>query len=149
MGWKSQKSLLRNASNFCETFQTYLSALALTGLERIAKLLPNQLEHFLELQNTSKKLDEILDSNTLLLYPSHGCVAPRHKKSLYVPIRWSYTAILNVMELPVTQIPLGLDQNGLPLGVQLVGGYKNDSLTISAAINIEQQYRSWQPPTLP
>lgn len=125
-------------------------ALALTGLERIAKLLPNQLEHFLELQNIlRKKLDEILDSNTLLLYPSHGCVAPRHKKSLYVPIRWSYTAILNVMELPVTQIPLGLNQKGLPLGVQLVGGYGNDSLTIGAAINIEQQYRSWEPPTLP
>ena len=53
------------------------------------------------------------------------------------------------MELPVTQIPLGLNQKGLPLGVQLVGGYENDSLTISAAINIEQQYRSWQPPTLP
>ena len=75
---------------------------------------------------------------------AQGCSAgfPRHKKSLYVPIRWSYTAILNVMELPVTQIPLGLNQNGLPLGVQLVGGYGNDSLTIGAAINIEQQYRS-------
>ena len=78
-------------------------ALGLTGLERIAKLLPNQLEHFLELQKILRqKLDNILDQHTLILYPSHGCVAPRHKTSLFFPIRWSYTAILNVMELPVS-----------------------------------------------
>ena len=147
---KGNKSLLIEFIKlFVRRSKHTFPALGLTGLERIAKLLPNQLEHFLELQKIlRKKLDDILDQDTLLLYPSHGCVAPRHKKSLFVPIRWSYTAILNVMELPVTQIPLGLNQNGLPLGVQLVGGYGNDSLTIGAAISIEKQYRSWQPPIL-
>jgi fatty acid amide hydrolase 2 len=125
-------------------------ALGLSLVERIAKKLPNQLERFLAMQKELRqKLDDLLDENTILLYPSHGSVAPRHKKSLFVPVRWAYTAILNIMELPVTQIPLGLNEDGLPLGVQLVGGYGNDALTISAAIDIEQKRIGWIPPTLP
>ena len=125
-------------------------ALGLSLLERIAKKLPNQIEHVLELQNILRqKLDQILDDQSIILYPSHGTVAPRHKNSLWVPVRWSYTAIVNVMGLPVTQIPLGTNPDGLPLGLQLIGGKNRDSLTISVAIDIEKDWGGWIPPQFP
>ena len=44
------------------------------------------------------------------------------------------TAIFNVMELPATQVPLGLDNAGRPLGVQVVADEGQDHLTIAVAI---------------
>ena len=96
-----------------------------------------------------QKLDRLLTGQSIILYPSHGCVAPRHKNSLWIPIRWAYTAIINVLELPATQIPLGINQDGLPLGVQLIGGHGRDELTISVAMKIEKQWGGWIPPTFP
>lgn len=44
-----------------------------------------------------------------------------------------YTALFNVMELPVTQVPVGLTPDGLPTGVQIVGAHGCDHLTIRVA----------------
>ena len=48
----------------------------------------------------------------------------RHHMPCFTGFNFAYTAIWNIMGLPVTQVPLGLDKNGLPLGVQvdLLGG---------------------------
>src|SRR5690606_2998677 len=63
---------------------------------------------------------EALIGDGVMLYPSYPTVAPRHHEPLLTPWKWGYTAILNVLELPATQVPLGLDARGLPLGVQVV-----------------------------
>ena len=46
----------------------------------------------------------------------------------FMPFNYAYTGVWNVVGVPVTQVPLGLDKNGLPLGVQ-----------VKTAINIRQR----------
>jgi fatty acid amide hydrolase 2 len=65
---------------------------------------------------------------------------------LLAPFHWVYTGILNVLELPVTQVPLGLDVRGLPLGVQVAAAPGNDHLTIAVARALEERFGGWRPP---
>lgn len=95
---------------------------------------------------------EALGSDGVLLYPSYTVPAPRHG----VPLRWlmrmhhpwAYLAIVNVLELPATQVPAGLGAEGLPLGFQVVSGHGNDHVTIAVAMELERTLGGWTPPSL-
>jgi fatty acid amide hydrolase 2 len=91
------------------------------------------------------RLQDLLGEDGVILYPSGRKVAPRHG-----PIAtWNFRffGIFNALELPVTQVPLGLSREGLPLGVQVVGGRGRDHLTIAAALELERTLGGWVPPT--
>lgn len=54
--------------------------------------------------------------------------------------------IINILGLPVTQCPLGLGEEGLPLGVQVVGGKLQDHLTLAVALYLEKTFGGWRDP---
>ena len=81
-----------------------------------------------------------------MLYPTHPSPAPRHNHPMFRPADFSYCAIFNVLGVPVTQVPLGLSSNGLPLGVQVIGGLFSDLLTIRIAQEIQEAFGGWIPP---
>lgn len=119
-------------------------AIGLGILEQVTHMMDGQNKQNSQLAETLKKeLRELLKPNTIILYPSYTSVAPRHHVPLLVPICWQYTAIWNVMELPVTQVPLGLNSKGLPLGIQIVAASAQDHLTIGVAKFIESQFGGW------
>ncbi len=91
-------------------------------------------------------LDTLLGDGSLLLLPVHPRVAPLHREPLRYPLDWIYTALFNAMELPATSVPMGLDEDGMPLAVQVVGGHGADHLTIAAALRLEQAFGGWIPP---
>lgn len=97
-------------------------------------------------QQLKAEIDELLKPNTLLLFPSYTRTAPPHGQPLRLPIQWQYTAIINVLEVPATQIPLGLNQDKLPLGVQVIGGHGQDALCIAAAQFLEKEFGGWVNP---
>lgn len=82
----------------------------------------------------------------VLLHPPFPRVAPRHNGTLARPWLFGGAAVFNLLGLPVTQVPLGLDRRGLPLGTQVVGAPGNDHVTIAAAREIEQRLGGWVPP---
>lgn len=82
----------------------------------------------------------------VMLYPSHSRPAPRHRAPLLTPTAWVYTAILNVLEFPATQVPLGLDRRGIPLGVQVVANHGRDHVSIAVALALEEAFGGWVPP---
>ena len=57
-----------------------------------------------------------------------------------------YTAIINVMQLPATQVPLGLGAEGLPLGVQIVAGPARDHVSVAVAQQLEREFGGWVAP---
>jgi fatty acid amide hydrolase 2 len=65
---------------------------------------------------------------------------------MWHPFDWVYTAIMNVMELPSTQVPLGLNAQGIPLGVQVAAVHGNDHLSIAVALALEADFGGWVPP---
>lgn len=94
----------------------------------------------------AKEIQEILKDDAILLYPSFPSPAPRHYVPMFRPADFSYCAIFNVLGVPVSQAPLGLGTQGLPLGVQIVGGMHSDHLCIMAAEEIERAFGGWVQP---
>jgi len=84
----------------------------------------------------------------VLLHPAHPRVAPRHGRT--VGRLWLITpaAVFNLAGVPVTQVPLGLSDGGLPLGVQVAAGIDNDHVSIAVAMALEKAFGGWVPPPL-
>ncbi|MCO4771489.1 MAG: amidase [Deltaproteobacteria bacterium] len=127
-----------------------LPALGLAGIERLSGLTSGQLGKFRAMgEELRQELERRLAGNTVMLYPSFPEPAPRHYVPLLRPLRFGYTALLNVMEVPSTQVPLGLSRRGLPLGVQVVGAHGQDHRTIAVATELERAFGGWVLPDTP
>jgi amidase len=59
---------------------------------------------------------------------------------------WAGIATLN--GLPATTMPIGRTAGGLPIGVQIIGGYLEDKTTIAFAGLIEREFGGFTPPPL-
>ncbi|XP_013876481.1 fatty-acid amide hydrolase 2-B [Austrofundulus limnaeus] len=97
-------------------------------------------------EKLQKDVEELLGTDGVLLYPSHTRVAPKHHHPLFRAFDFAYTGVLNILGLPVTQCPLGLSEEGLPLGVQVVAGKLQDHLTLAMAIYLEKAFGGWREP---
>ncbi|MBW1988926.1 MAG: amidase [Deltaproteobacteria bacterium] len=124
-----------------------LPAIILSLLEK----LPLPVEKFIrEGEHLREDLLEILGDDGVILYPSYSCPAPPHHLPLVKVDHFTYTAIINVMGFPATQVPLGVTRTGVPLGVQVVGRPGADHETIAVAMELERIFGGWTPPwTLP
>jgi len=124
-----------------------LPALGLAALERFPRLSPRWEQQMLVRgEALRRELVERIGNDGVLLYPSHPRPAPRHNAPLLRPFAWAYTGIFNVMQLPATQVPLGLSRRGLPLGLQVVSGPGRDHVTIAVALELERRIGGWRPP---
>ncbi|MDP1849355.1 MAG: amidase [Solirubrobacteraceae bacterium] len=85
----------------------------------------------------------------VLLHPTHPRVAPRHGQTVGKPWLLTTTAVFNLAGTPVAQIPLGLNNQGLPLGVQAAAGPDNDHLAVAVALELERAFGGWVSPTDP
>ena len=85
-----------------------------------------------------RRLDGLLaDGSAVLLVPPPLTPAPRHHENLARFTNSAQTSLFNVMELPATAVPTGLSGDGLPVGVQVVGGFGHDEVTIAVALALE------------
>jgi fatty acid amide hydrolase 2 len=124
-----------------------LPAIALTLIEKVPALMPGRTEKMVALTRALRHdVVSLIGEGGVMLFPSYSMPAPRHHRAFFPPVDWAYTAIFNVLELPVTQVPLGLGARGLPLGVQVVGVHADDHVTIAVAEALEEIFGGWVPP---
>lgn len=108
---------------------------------------------------------ELLGDDGVLFVPTHPTPALYHNQPLTKPFNAAYTAIFNVLGLPITQVPLGLGSWGVPLGVQVIifkftlvkfyqgiisqviAGLNNDHLTLAVAAELERAFGGWVSPS--
>ncbi|XP_030373856.1 fatty-acid amide hydrolase 2 [Scaptodrosophila lebanonensis] len=111
-------------------------------------LLPKEKESLI--RSATKKckqaLCELLGDDGVLFFHSSPRTAPFHYYPLVKFLDFSYFSLFNVLRLPVTQVPMGLDSNGMPLGVQVVSNDKNDRLCLAVAEELERAFGGWVPP---
>ncbi|KAI4456280.1 fatty-acid amide hydrolase [Holotrichia oblita] len=78
-----------------------------------------------------------LGDNGILIFPSEPRPATHNYSTLF-QYGLSYFCLWNALEMPVTQIPLGLNEEGLPCGVQIVTAPYQDHLSIAVAVELER-----------
>ena len=121
-----------------------LPALALAAIEGPAAVLGGDVAKVRRAAEALKaELVDRIGPHGVMLFPSYTRPAPRHGRPMALPIDWVYTAVLNVMELPVTQVPMGLDDEGLPTGVQVAAIHGHDHVSIAAALALEEATGGW------
>jgi fatty acid amide hydrolase 2 len=121
-------------------------ALMLALLEKLPEAVPRRLRDALPKADVLRdELERILGPAGVLLHPPYTRPAPIHRAALLTPFDFVCTAIFSITELPVTQVPTGLDARGLPLGVQIVARRGNDRLTLAAARAVEASLGGWVP----
>jgi fatty acid amide hydrolase 2 len=126
-------------------------ALGLALVENIGASLPalaqRSVERFAEIREA---LVDALGDHGVMIYPTFPRVAPRHRWPAVRIVAYSlasaYASLINVLEFPSTQVPMGLDEAGLPTGFQVVSTPGNDHLTIAVALELERAFGGWTPP---
>ena len=58
----------------------------------------------------------------------------------------AWCSIATPTGLPATVMPIGHDERGLPIGVQIVGGFLDDKTTLKFAELIEREFGGFVPP---
>ena len=124
---------------------TFMS-LVLATVEKFPLIRGRQGDQLLALAGALRQELVDLIGDGVMLYPSFPKVAPKHGEPLFPPVQWTYTAILNALELPSTQVPLGLNDQQLPLGVQVVTVHGQDHRSIAVALELERAFGGWTPP---
>ncbi|XP_071649227.1 fatty-acid amide hydrolase 2 [Temnothorax longispinosus] len=92
-------------------------------------------------------LAEKLGDNGVLFYPSAPFPANYHYSAYLRPFNFSYWCLLNALRFPTCQVPLGLDEQGLPVGIQVVAAPYNDHICIAVAKELETAFGGWVPPS--
>ena len=89
-----------------------------------------------------KAFDDAFAKYDMILGPCAPTTAPKIGSSLSDPIRMYlsdiYTISANLAGLPGISVPCGVDSNGLPIGLQLIGDCFNEKKLIQAAYSYEK-----------
>jgi fatty acid amide hydrolase 2 len=124
-----------------------LPLVILALLEKVPDIAPRRARKFVALGETLKQqLEDALGDDGVLLTLPYTEVAPRHGRPMFPPFNWVRCAIFNAMSVPGTSVPMGLNKEGLPLGVQVVAAQDQDHLGIACALALEKRIGGWVPP---
>lgn len=98
-----------------------------------------------------KAFDKAFASYDVILGPAAPAAAPRLGESLTDPMKMYlgdiYTVAVNLAGLPGITLPCGMNDSGLPIGLQLIGDCFQEKKIIQAAYAYEQT-RAWNRPAL-
>lgn len=89
-----------------------------------------------------KAFDDAFAKYDVILGPAAPTTAPKLGESLSDPLKMYlgdiYTISVNLVGLPGITVPCGMDSNGLPIGLQLIGDCFKEKNIIRAAYSFEQ-----------
>ncbi|KAL4719561.1 hypothetical protein ACJJTC_012793 [Scirpophaga incertulas] len=92
------------------------------------------------LDDLSTDLQKTLGTDGVLVFPSAPHAAPCHYCLLLRPYSFCYWAVFNALKFPAAQVPLGLDGQGLPLGLQVVAAPRQEALCLAVAKHLEDSF---------
>jgi fatty acid amide hydrolase 2 len=92
-------------------------------------------------------LENLLGDDGVFLYPTHPRPAPFHHETVITPFNFAYTAIFNIMGLPVSAVPMGMaPDKEVPIGIQVAASRFCDRLPLAVAVELEKAFGGWIPP---
>lgn len=101
-------------------------------------------EPFLRIQRQLEKdFQNLLQDDCVFVMPTMPEPAAYHYANTLRAQNCGYVAVFNILGLPATSCPVELDGSGLPVGVQVVSGLRNDHLNLAVAREIEREFGGW------
>jgi aspartyl-tRNA(Asn)/glutamyl-tRNA(Gln) amidotransferase subunit A len=97
------------------------------------------------LSRTRTRLREALGKDGLLLLPTSPQAAFAHTARPPAS-QADFTALASIAGLPALSIPASLDDQGLPVAVQLVGPPESELALLAAARTLDEQLQGYEPP---
>jgi fatty acid amide hydrolase 2 len=91
-------------------------------------------------KNLRKEIIDALGENGVFFYPTYNEPAFTHYDSVWNIGNTSYCAIINILGFPSTHVPCGKDQNGLPIGFQVIAAPFQDRLCFAMAAELEAAF---------
>lgn len=124
-----------------------LPALSMALLERIGRRFQKRLlRHADRARELRGEIDELLGDDGVLLSPGARFVAAPYPKEIRGSAAFAYCGIWNSLELPVTMVPMGRGESGMPLGVQVIAAHGRDHVCIAVARALEESCGGWVVP---
>ena len=128
-----------------------LPGVALAALEAVDALAVGKNKRMCDKAEKLKQaISGLLGENGVMIMPNLPTPAPSHGWAFLLQAADSAaTGLINILEFPSCAIPLGLDERGLPVGVQVIANHGNDHLCISVARALQDGgIAAWVPPRL-
>ncbi|XP_022657971.1 fatty-acid amide hydrolase 2-A-like [Varroa destructor] len=105
------------------------------------------LKSYGEFEQYKQLIYDLLQNDGIIVLPATISVAPFHHGTLCAPpVYFGFSGLINILGLPATMVPMGLDSRGMPLSVQIVAGYGQDRLTLAVAKKLEEKFGGFIPP---
>ncbi|KAK9296617.1 hypothetical protein QLX08_009449 [Tetragonisca angustula] len=142
--------LLEMFKCFIGTSEIMMSTLVFVMLRWISHKLPESCRRYVyaKMDALKKEFEELLDDNGVLIFPTFVTPAFYSGESYMNICNIIYLGIANILALPSTHCPMGINKAGLPVGLQIMANTNNDHLTIAVAEEIERAFGGWQPPPM-
>ncbi|XP_015518190.2 fatty-acid amide hydrolase 2 [Neodiprion pinetum] len=102
----------------------------------------------MEAQKLQRTFMDLLGDDGVFLFPTFVTSAPFHGQLSLQLAGTLYCIICNVLGLPSTHVPMGLDSEGLPVGLQVIAAPMQDRLCLAVAKELEKGFGGWIPPSV-
>ncbi|XP_050293954.1 fatty-acid amide hydrolase 2-B-like isoform X2 [Anthonomus grandis grandis] len=99
------------------------------------------------LEEYKNSYQEMLKDHGVIIVPSFPLEAPKHGDVLRTALFNGYLSLFNWLGFPVTNCPVGITKDGLPVGVQVVSLPYGDKYTLAIAEEIERAFGGWVEPS--
>ncbi|KAJ8921403.1 hypothetical protein NQ315_003019 [Exocentrus adspersus] len=87
-----------------------------------------------------------LGDNGVFIYPCSVTSANKHNEFYSLMTSASYMIPANLFGCPSTSVPCGFDENGMPVGIQIIAAPNQDRLCLAVAEELEKRFGGWVPP---
>ncbi|CAH1400816.1 unnamed protein product [Nezara viridula] len=128
-----------------------MSCILFGPLKKLLDLTPENVRGLVRQKVTKIQttVTDLLGNDAVLLYPSFSEEAPMHNRLCSKILDISYLSIFNVLGMPVTQCPVGMTREGIPIGIQIAATPHHDRLSLAVARALERELGGWTPPANP
>lgn len=99
---------------------------------------------FEKLQQLKEQFHNIMGAGDVLLTPLLITPVPRHGWTWWMALAPTYTLMFNALDMPAVVVPIGWDNNGLPLAVQVAARPGADEVALAVAADLERQFGGWK-----
>ncbi|XP_014615331.1 PREDICTED: fatty-acid amide hydrolase 2-B-like [Polistes canadensis] len=99
-----------------------------------------------ELKIQFQYLTNLLGDNGVIILPTFPLTAPTGKLIQLLMVNGISCTLSNCFGFPATNVPMGFDKNGLPIGFQVIAAPYQDRLCLALAKELEKSFGGWVPP---